>query len=156
MDFASRSDQIDASQRTAALCRKFSEITTPTFGVVIDDKGAQQPMSGIRLAAHWRERERASPRMLVRALEAPDSIAALEDQMPTMHGSPEYVEAGGLMSYGPNLRDLYRRAALLPHFEGCSGSGITAGSSRSVFDQKGPKAPQLDAVTPRHRSRNFS
>jgi putative ABC transport system substrate-binding protein len=28
-----------------------------------------------------------------------------------MHGSPEYVEAGGLMSYGPNLRDLYRRAA---------------------------------------------
>jgi glyoxylase-like metal-dependent hydrolase (beta-lactamase superfamily II) len=59
---------------------KFSEITTPTFGAVIDDKGAQQPMSGIRLAAHWRERERASPRMLVRALEAPDSIAALGDQ----------------------------------------------------------------------------
>ena len=70
MDFASRSDQINASQRTAALCRKFSEITTPTFGVVIDDKGAQQPMSGIRLAAHWRERERASPRMLVRVLSA--------------------------------------------------------------------------------------
>ena len=39
---------------------KFSEITTPTFGVVIDDKGVQQPMSGIRLAAHLRERDRAS------------------------------------------------------------------------------------------------
>src|SRR5229473_7317936 len=59
---------------------KYSEITTPTFGILIDDKGAQQPMSGIRLAAHWRERERASPRLLVRALDAPDSISALPDQ----------------------------------------------------------------------------
>jgi putative ABC transport system substrate-binding protein len=28
-----------------------------------------------------------------------------------MHGVREYVEAGGLMAYGPNLADLYRRAA---------------------------------------------
>src|SRR5262245_10060118 len=59
---------------------KFSEITSPNFGVVIDDKGVQTPMSGIRLAAHWRERERASPRLLARALEDPQSIAALPDQ----------------------------------------------------------------------------
>jgi glyoxylase-like metal-dependent hydrolase (beta-lactamase superfamily II) len=59
---------------------KFSEITTPNFGVVIDDKGVQTPMSGIRLAAHWRERERASPRLLVRALDDPQSIGALPDQ----------------------------------------------------------------------------
>jgi glyoxylase-like metal-dependent hydrolase (beta-lactamase superfamily II) len=59
---------------------KYSEITTPTFGVVIDDKGVQTPMSGIRLAAHLRERERASPRLLARALEDPQSIAALPDQ----------------------------------------------------------------------------
>ncbi len=59
---------------------KFSEITTPMFGVVIDDKGAQQPMSGIRLATHLRERERASPRLLMRALNAPESITALGDQ----------------------------------------------------------------------------
>src|SRR5216684_1967822 len=50
---------------------KFSEITTPTYGVVIDDKGAQKPMSGIRLAAHLRERDRASPRLLLRALNDP-------------------------------------------------------------------------------------
>ena len=37
-------------------------------------------MSGIRLAAHLRERERASPRLLARALEDPQSIAALPDQ----------------------------------------------------------------------------
>jgi putative tryptophan/tyrosine transport system substrate-binding protein len=28
-----------------------------------------------------------------------------------MHGLREYVEAGGLMSYGANLPDLFRRAA---------------------------------------------
>ena len=28
-----------------------------------------------------------------------------------MFGSSEYVEAGGLMSYGPNFPDLYRRTA---------------------------------------------
>ena len=59
---------------------KFSEITTPTYGVVIDDKGAQRPMSGIRLAAHLRERERASARLLLRALNDPQSITALGDQ----------------------------------------------------------------------------
>ena len=34
----------------------------------------------VRLAAHLRERERASPRLLARALEDPQSIAALPDQ----------------------------------------------------------------------------
>src|SRR6266542_1138424 len=36
---------------------------------------------------------------------------ALAARLPTMHGSREFVEAGGLMSYGPNQADLYRRAA---------------------------------------------
>jgi putative tryptophan/tyrosine transport system substrate-binding protein len=36
---------------------------------------------------------------------------ALGARLPTMHGAREYVEAGGLMSYGPNLPDLFRRAA---------------------------------------------
>jgi glyoxylase-like metal-dependent hydrolase (beta-lactamase superfamily II) len=59
---------------------KFSEITSATSGVVIDDKGAQKAMSNIRLASHLRERDRASPRLLVRALEEPQSISALPDQ----------------------------------------------------------------------------
>jgi ABC-type uncharacterized transport system substrate-binding protein len=36
---------------------------------------------------------------------------ALAARLPTMHGLREYVEAGGLMSYGPNVPDLFRRAA---------------------------------------------
>ena len=36
---------------------------------------------------------------------------ALGARLPTMHGVREYVEAGGLMSFGPSIPDLYRRAA---------------------------------------------
>jgi ABC-type uncharacterized transport system substrate-binding protein len=32
-------------------------------------------------------------------------------RLPTLHGIREYVEAGGLMSYGPNAPDLFRRSA---------------------------------------------
>jgi putative ABC transport system substrate-binding protein len=38
---------------------------------------------------------------------------ALGARLPTMHGFRDYVEAGGLMSYGPNIPDLFRRAAEL-------------------------------------------
>jgi ABC-type uncharacterized transport system substrate-binding protein len=36
---------------------------------------------------------------------------ALAARLPTMHSARAYVEAGGLMSYGPNYADLFRRAA---------------------------------------------
>ena len=36
---------------------------------------------------------------------------ALAARLPTMLRYREYVEAGGLMSYGPNFPDLFRRAA---------------------------------------------
>src|SRR5262249_12716032 len=39
------------------------------------------------------------------------NILALGARLPTMYSSREYVEAGGLMSYGANLPDLFRRAA---------------------------------------------
>jgi putative ABC transport system substrate-binding protein len=35
---------------------------------------------------------------------------ALAARLPTMHDSREFIEAGGLMSYGPNEADLFRRA----------------------------------------------
>jgi putative ABC transport system substrate-binding protein len=36
---------------------------------------------------------------------------ALDEQLPSLHGLREFVEAGGLISYGANLADLFRRAA---------------------------------------------
>jgi putative tryptophan/tyrosine transport system substrate-binding protein len=36
----------------------------------------------------------------------------LTARLPTVYSSREYVEAGGLISYGPNFPDVYRRAAV--------------------------------------------
>jgi putative ABC transport system substrate-binding protein len=36
---------------------------------------------------------------------------AAKTELPSMYENREYVEAGGLMSYGPNVPDLFRRAA---------------------------------------------
>jgi putative ABC transport system substrate-binding protein len=36
---------------------------------------------------------------------------AAQSQMPTIYGHRGYAEAGGLLSYGPNLTELFRRAA---------------------------------------------
>jgi putative tryptophan/tyrosine transport system substrate-binding protein len=38
---------------------------------------------------------------------------ALAARLPTISDFREYVEAGGLISYGPNFPDLFRRAAEL-------------------------------------------
>jgi putative ABC transport system substrate-binding protein len=37
---------------------------------------------------------------------------ALKSRLPTVQNSQVFAKAGGLMSYGPNLADLYRRAAV--------------------------------------------
>jgi putative ABC transport system substrate-binding protein len=36
---------------------------------------------------------------------------ALKNRLPTMYGLREMAEAGGLITYGPDYGDLYRRAA---------------------------------------------
>jgi putative ABC transport system substrate-binding protein len=36
---------------------------------------------------------------------------AAEKRLPAVYGGRDFVDAGGLMAYGPNLADLYRRAA---------------------------------------------
>ncbi len=52
---------------------KYTETLTPALGFVTDEKGSQ-PMSGIREAAQLRELERASPRLLVKAMDSPKSV----------------------------------------------------------------------------------
>ena len=58
---------------------KYTEVVRPDIGAVTNDKGAQ-PMSGIRVAASLRELDRASPALLLRALDAPQNVSALKDQ----------------------------------------------------------------------------
>jgi putative ABC transport system substrate-binding protein len=52
---------------------------------------------------------RADPLMLTNLVRI--NTLALAARLPTMHGSREYVQAGGLISYGPNFPDLFRRVA---------------------------------------------
>jgi putative ABC transport system substrate-binding protein len=37
---------------------------------------------------------------------------ALKHRLPAIYGSREFVEAGGLMAYGPNFSELFQRAAI--------------------------------------------
>jgi len=48
---------------------------------------------------------------LVNANRIRINTLALSVRLPTIHGYRDYVEAGGLMSYGANLPDLFRRSA---------------------------------------------
>jgi putative ABC transport system substrate-binding protein len=51
-----------------------------------------------------------SPEPLVFSNRIRINILAAAARLPTMHFAREYVESGGLMCYGPNLADLFRRA----------------------------------------------
>jgi putative ABC transport system substrate-binding protein len=48
---------------------------------------------------------------LVNARRIQINISAVGARLPTMHAYRDYVEAGGLMSYGANYPDLFRRSA---------------------------------------------
>lgn len=58
---------------------KYTETLFPAFGVVTDEKGGQ-PMSRARVAALLRELERASPRLLLEAMDDPSNVRAAEPQ----------------------------------------------------------------------------
>jgi glyoxylase-like metal-dependent hydrolase (beta-lactamase superfamily II) len=55
---------------------KYTETLLPTLGFVTDNKGSQ-PMSRIRVAALLRELERASPRLLLNAMDDPSDVQAV-------------------------------------------------------------------------------
>jgi len=52
---------------------KYTETVLPALGYVTDEK-TSQAMSGIRVAAHQRELERASPWLLVKAMDEPGKV----------------------------------------------------------------------------------
>jgi glyoxylase-like metal-dependent hydrolase (beta-lactamase superfamily II) len=60
--------------------KKYSEIVGPRNGAVSTAKG-EVPMSDIRVAAYRREFERASPILLLKALNAPQKLSSLPDQI---------------------------------------------------------------------------
>jgi glyoxylase-like metal-dependent hydrolase (beta-lactamase superfamily II) len=58
----------------------YTETVLPTLGFVTTGTNSQ-PMSGLRVATHLRELERASPRLLLKAMENPSSLRGVEPQL---------------------------------------------------------------------------
>jgi len=73
----------------------YTETVLPTLGFVTDGTGSK-PMSGIRVATHLRELERASPRLLLKAMDNPGSLSAMEPQQLGDRSLPavSYAEGG--------------------------------------------------------------
>ena len=52
-----------------------------------------------------------SPSTLINTVRQRIVEFAAKNRLPAMYAGPEFVEAGGLMSYAPSYTDLFRRAA---------------------------------------------
>jgi glyoxylase-like metal-dependent hydrolase (beta-lactamase superfamily II) len=89
--------------------RKYSEIVTPMLGAVSTAKG-DVPMSNIRFAAYMREFERASPVLLLKALDEPARLLSLPDQMLDGKPLPSIAFADG----DANFTILFDRTTKLP------------------------------------------
>ena len=88
---------------------KYTETLMPTIGYVTDEKGSQ-PMSRIREAAQLRELERASPWLLVKALNDPKSVDAAGTQKLGAQSLPAVSFADG----GTTFIILFDRKTHLP------------------------------------------
>ena len=51
------------------------------------------------------------PSPVINSAQKPILDFAAKNRLPGMYANPEFVEAGGLMSYGPDILDSFRRAA---------------------------------------------
>jgi glyoxylase-like metal-dependent hydrolase (beta-lactamase superfamily II) len=87
----------------------YTETVLPTLGFVTTG-GNNQPMSGIRVAAHLRELERASPRLLLKAME---NSANVRGVLPQQLGN-RYYPAVSLMDGGTTFIILFDPATKLP------------------------------------------
>ena len=92
-----------------AIKMNYTETVTPTLGFVTDSKGSQ-PMSGIRVATHLRELERASPRLLLKAMDNPTNVRAV---MPQQFNN-RYLSTVSVTEGGTTFFVLFDPATKLP------------------------------------------
>jgi hypothetical protein len=87
----------------------YTETVLPALGFVTTG-AASQPMSGIRVAAHLRELERASPRLLLKAMDNPGNVRGMEPQKL----GDRMLPAVSLMDGGTTFVILFDPATHLP------------------------------------------
>jgi glyoxylase-like metal-dependent hydrolase (beta-lactamase superfamily II) len=63
-----------------ALIIKYTETVLPNGGFITDDKGANSAMASMRMAAAQRELNRASPTLLLKAMENPKDVRPIGNQ----------------------------------------------------------------------------
>jgi putative tryptophan/tyrosine transport system substrate-binding protein len=114
---------VPALRRLAAM----GNVGSPTFALEIGDIQAAVRALGLDVATLIRRGEDIVPAFaaikdradalyvigsdpLIVTKRVSISTLAAAARLPTMHSTREYVEAGGLLSYGPNYADLFRRA----------------------------------------------
>ena len=98
----------NASRTAAEAAARALGLRTRTFGVrdVRDFEGAFRTAKGEQVDAMYVLPSPTFARHKVRLAEL-----AVKHRMPAIYEDKQYVDAGGLMSYGPSFVDLYRRAA---------------------------------------------
>jgi len=75
---------------------KYTETVTPTMGMLTNQQGANSAMSGVRLATHLRELTRASPILMLTALDQPASVGPMGPQRMGKQSMPAVsLTAGG-------------------------------------------------------------
>ena len=105
----------DPTNRSSAAQVRGIQSAARALGVMLQSLELRDP-NALEDAFAAMRRERAEALIVTpdpQAFPHRTQIAALaaKNRLPTMYGMREYVEAGGLMSYGASLTDLYRRAA---------------------------------------------
>ncbi len=92
-----------------------TEVTAQTLGIQLQMFGARGPDEFDRTFAAIASARAASllvlPDPVFSAHTARIADFADKSRLPAMYGLREHAAAGGLMAYGPNYADLYRRAA---------------------------------------------
>ena len=102
------------SKWTAAFVQRLRELAAGTLGLevaTLEIRRAEDIAPAIEALKGRTDALYVVTEPLVNASRIRISTLALGARLPTMHGTRDYIEAGGLMSYGANYPDMFWRAA---------------------------------------------
>jgi putative ABC transport system substrate-binding protein len=111
---------MDSGDVYALLAMREIEKVAHAIGIQLHNVGARRPV-GLDRAFEAAVLDHGVDALVV--VEGPLTVADLPrivgfaeaSRLPAIYGLREFVDAGGLMAYGPDARDLFRRAAEFVH-----------------------------------------